>query len=122
MSYITLGSRTLKGVADNTQRNTGNWTVSFTPDIINVNVPYFEIYKIIVTGAAGSAFTVYVDQNQWDTSIFGQSNSWDPSQPLQLIPGNTVYFFYNDPVTDATPPTITVWLRYDTGITGRIVG
>jgi hypothetical protein len=121
MGYVGLGPRRLTGVADNQGINPGNWTVSFTPAIINVNVPYFEIYKIVVQGAAGSTFTVFVDNNQWDTSQFGQNNSWDPSQPMQLNPGNTVYFYYNDPVTDASPPTVVIWLRYDTDIVGKLV-
>lgn len=122
MGYIGLGSRATYGAADATGNNHGNWTVSFTPDIINVNVPHFEVHKIVVHGAAGSTFNVYVDQYEWDTSIQGYLNSWDPVQPLQLNPGNTLYFYYSDAITDNIKPKVTIWLRYDTSLYGRILG
>jgi hypothetical protein len=117
MSYIPLGFRgPQKGAADLTGRNTGNWTVTFTPNDLNVNVPFFEIYKIVVSGASGSTFNVYVDIAQWDTAIYGAQNAWDPNQPLLMKPGENLYFFYSDPVSDATPPIVTIWLRYDPDI------
>lgn len=112
-SYVTLGSRQLTGVADTTGNNSGNWTVSFTPDIINVNVPYFEIWHIVVNGAAGSSFNSYIDAHQFDTNQVGFQNSWDPAQPILMRPGETLYFYYSDPITDNTPPSITIWLRFD---------
>lgn len=122
MSYITLGSRgPLTGVKDNTGFNTGNWTISFTPDIINVNVPQFEVYHMVVKGAANTTLTVYVDLAQWDIATYGTLNAWDPEQPLILKPGQTLYFYYSDPVTDATPPVATIWLRYDPSITTTAV-
>jgi hypothetical protein len=123
MTYTTLGARgPITGIADNTTRNSGNWTVTFDPVILNVNMSEFEVYKMIVKGAVGSAFDVYVDQKQWDTSVFGQSNSWDPMQPLIMRPGETLYFFYNDPTSDNSPPVITIWLRYDPLVAQRIAG
>lgn len=115
MTYITLGSRGPQiGKADTTGLNKGNWTIAFPPEIINVNVPQFEVYKMIVAGAANTTFNVFVDSHQWDTGIFGQQNSWDPTQPLIMRPGETLYFMYSDPVSDGTPPVCTIWLRYDT--------
>src|SRR5215469_7239245 len=121
MAYVGLGSRTLNGAVDRTGNNTGNWTVSFSPDVFNVNVPQFEVYKMIVHGAANSSFTVFVDQKQWDLSIFGDANSWDPQQPLILLPGQTLYFYYSDPTTDNTPPNVTCWLRYDPAVLGLVL-
>lgn len=113
-TYRGLGARGPQvGAADTTGLNTGNWTIAFTPDSFNINVPQFEVYKIVVKGAPGTSFTVYVDLYQWDQSIYGASNSWDPVQPLILLPGQTLYFLYSDPVTDDNPPVATVWLRYD---------
>lgn len=114
MSYVTLGARgPVTGKPDTTGHNTGKWTVSFPPEVLNVNTSEFEVYKMIVHGAANSTFDVYVDIQQWDTAVFGDQNSWDPSQPLIMRPGQTLYFFYSDATTDNTPPVATVWLRYD---------
>jgi hypothetical protein len=115
-TYVPLGSRNLTGVADNTGNNTGNWTVSFTPDVLNCNLPYFEVCHIVVAGAGGSNFGVYIDLQFWDTNQNGFLNSWDPAVPMPLRPGQTLYFYYSDPITDNTPPVITVWLRYDQDI------
>lgn len=114
MSYVTLGARgPITGLKDTTGLNPGNWTVAFTPAILGINVPQYEIYKIIVAGAANTTFNVYIDRQLWDVGIYGTLNSWDPVQPLIVRPGQYLYFMYSDPVTDATPPVITVWLRYD---------
>jgi hypothetical protein len=104
------------GVKDTTGNNPGNWTVTFDTAALNTNVPYFEIFHITLSGAAGSTFTVYKNLNWWDANNFGQLNGWDPNQALPLVPGDTIYFYYSDPVTDNTPPTVTVWLRYDPDI------
>lgn len=119
MPYVTLGSRgPITGAADNSGKNPGNWTVAFTPAILNVNTSQFEVYKMIVAGAPNTTFNVFVDTWQWDTAIYGTLNSWDPVQPLILRPGQTLYFCYSDPITDNTPPVCTVWLRYNTDIIG----
>jgi hypothetical protein len=121
VSYIGLGSRVASQqnglvAADNTGNNPGNWTVTFSPKDINVNVPYFEIHKIVIDGLIGSSFTVYIDQNLWDHVAQGWQNSWDPKNPMLLIPGRYLYFYWSDPATDGHPPTVTLWLRYDPGI------
>lgn len=122
-TYVPLGSRKFTGVADLTGNNGGNWTVSFTPDQLSVNVPYFEVCHIVVNGAAGSSFLVFIDLQQWDSNQNGFNNSWDPAVPMPLRPGNTLYFYYSDPVSDNTPPTVTIWLRYDQDITAnRLAG
>jgi hypothetical protein len=115
VSYITLGSRgPIIGQADTTGLNPGNWTVAFTTDEINVNVPYFEVYKMVVEGAANTTFDVYVDFHQWDTAIYGTKNSWDPMQPLIMRPGESLYFLYSNPVVSGNAPVVkSIWLRYD---------
>jgi hypothetical protein len=123
MTNVTLGSRgPVTGATDTSTKNPGNWTIAFTPDIINVNVPQFEVYKMIVKGAPNTTFTVYVDNYVWDVGIYGTLNSWDPTQPLILRPGQTLYFAYSDPTTDSNPPVATIWLRYDTAfVSGKPV-
>jgi hypothetical protein len=123
MTLITLGARgPVTGKLDTTTLNPGNWTIAFTPDILDVNVPNFEVYKMVVAGANNTTFNVYVDLKQWDVGIYGTLNSWDPMQPLIMRPGETLYFMYSDPVSDNTPPVATVWVRYDTNfIRGRAI-
>jgi hypothetical protein len=111
VSYINYGARRVVGAADNTGNNSGNWTVEFTPAILAINQIPFECYKIIVSGAPGSTFEIFIDQNQWDNVQVGQLNSWDPNQVMLINPGQTVYFYWSDAVTDDTPPTVTMWLR-----------
>jgi hypothetical protein len=73
---------------------------------------------MIVAGAGNTTFTVYVDFHQWDTGVYGTQNAWDPQQPLIMTPGQTLYFYYSDAVTDNTPPVATIWLRYDATLYG----
>ena len=118
MTYIGLGARTVNGAADTTGVNPGNWTIQFTPQVNNVNVPAFELYKLVVKGAAQTAtFDVYVNTNQWDTAVYATHNSWDPQQPLLLNPGDTVYFYYSSASSDGNKPQITAWFRYDPALT-----
>jgi hypothetical protein len=117
VTLITLGSRgPVTGAKDFTGMNPGNWTIAFTPNILSVNVPQFQIYKMIVKGAVNTTFQVWVDDRQWDVGIYGALNSWDPTQPLVMRPGETLFFMYSDPTTDNTPPVATVWVRYDSEI------
>jgi hypothetical protein len=120
-TYVGLGPRVASQsqgqvAIDNTGNNPGNWTVTYAPKDINVNAPYFEVCHIVVNGAAGSMFSIYIDNFQWDTNQNGFANSWDPSVPLPLRPGQSLYFYYSDPVSDNTPPSVTIWLRYDIDI------
>jgi hypothetical protein len=117
MSYITLGSRgPVKGLPDTSGQNPGNWTIAFTPDIINVNLSQFEVYHMKIAGAVNTSVRLSVDLAQWDIATYGTLNAWDPAQPLIMRPGETLYYFYSDPVSDGTPPTATIWLRYDPAI------
>lgn len=121
-TYIPLGSRTGSKTygqvaADpNNPLGAGNWTVTFHPDDMAVNVPYFEVCHIVINGAAGSSFQVFIDNVQWDTNQNGFSNSWDPAVPLPLRPGQWLYFYWSDQASDGTPPTVVIWLRYDVEI------
>ena len=116
MSYIELGTRKGVGALDKTGNNTGNWTVVFDSKDLATNVAYFEIYHAVILGASGSSMNWFVDNKQWETTVAGDVNSWDPNQPLLMVPGQTLYFYWSDPVTDNTPPTVTLWLRFDPNI------
>jgi len=119
-TYVNLGSRQLTGLPDNTGNNSGNWTVVFSPDILSSSVPLYEVCHIVVNGAAGAMFSVFIDGRQWDTNQNGFANSWDPAVPMPLRTGETLYFYWSDSVTDGTPPLVTVWLRYDQDIRANL--
>lgn len=120
-TYVPLGPRgPAEGVPDTTGFNSGNWTVVFDPSTMNCNVPFFEVCHIVLEGAAGSTFSVWVDVQQWDTNQNGFKNSWDPAVPISLKPGQYLYFYFSDPISDETPPTITIWLRYDQDIRANL--
>lgn len=117
MPYQTLGSRSAKGAADTTGQNRGNWTVVFDPNLLNVQVTEFEVYKIIVKGGASSAtFDVFIDAQQWDTAVYAPNNSWDPVQPMIIRYGQTVYFYYSSASSDGHQPSITIWLRHEVSL------
>ena len=114
---MSLGARgPVTGVADQTGNNKGNWTVVFDPATLNCNVPYNEVCHIVISGAAGSSFTIFIDLAQWDFVQNGFINSWDPAVPLPLKPGQFLYFYWSDPITDNNPPQVELWLRYDQDI------
>lgn len=116
MAYEELGTRKATGAADTTGNNPGKWTVVFGPADLATNLAFYEVYHAVISGAAGSTMTWFVDNKQWEVTAAGDINSWDPNQPLLMIPGQSLYFYWSDPVTDNTPPTVTLWLRYDPAI------
>lgn len=119
-TFVSLGSRGSQvGVPDAQTMsglNPGNWTVQFSPQDIGVTIPYFEICHINVNGAPASNFSIFIDTRLWDTVLNGTQNSWDPTIPMPVNPGNYIYFCWSNPDTDGQPPEVTIWLRYDQDI------
>jgi hypothetical protein len=114
-SYQYLGKRgPVIGAADISGLNPGNWTIVFSPLILNTQVPELLIYKIQIQGALGSSFNVFVETAQHDVNVFGTQNTWfDDSDQIVIRPGENLYFAYNNPATDGAPPMATIFLRYD---------
>lgn len=121
MPYRTLGWRSAKGAKDSTGFNTGNWTVAFTPAVLAVStqIPEFEIYKLILKGAAQTAtFDVYIDAGHWDTNVYAAQNSWEPAGGnLIMNAGQTLYLYYSTVSTDGNQPVVTAWLRHEVSLT-----
>ena len=116
MSSVPLGPRPVVAAADTTGRNTGNYTAVFDGQIMGIQNPVFEMYHLFLTAPALSGQSTIADVALngyfWDTTLIGQRNSWDPSQPLLMTPGDTLYIFFNFPTSNATKPTATAWFRY----------
>jgi hypothetical protein len=104
-----LGSRQATGVHDlSNPLGSGKWTVAFTPQVLNIFAA-FEVYHIAVTGPIGSTFRIYQDTTFYDAVARGDLNSWDPSQPMHVTPGRTLYFYYDSTITPA--PQVTIYCR-----------
>jgi hypothetical protein len=104
-----LGPRAQAGKAD--QQNliaAGNYTVQFAPKDLNFTVPLAEVFHIAVNGPGGY-FLVYINEDFWDTSSFGGVNSWDPSEPMLVRPGDIISFYWS--VSTGGAPGVTLWLR-----------
>lgn len=112
-TYATLGSVVAEGAEDVTGLNEGNWTVTLGAAELGTKVPFFEVYKMVIAGAQGSTAVIRIDNRNWDFVQRADVNSWEPGAPLPLRPGQTLYFFWSDPVTDEIRPEVTLWLRYD---------
>lgn len=107
-----LGNRQATGKLDaNNKVLAGGWTVQFTPQDLNIQ-QHFEIYHIAVRGPVGSTFQVYQDTTFYDAVPRGDLNSWDPSQPMHVQPGRTLYFYYDSVLSPA--PQITIYCREPT--------
>jgi hypothetical protein len=104
-----LGKLTKRGVlnAENPVL-AGGWTIAFDPASIGIKVES-EIYHIAIKGPRGSTFEVYHGTTFYDNVARGDINSWDPSQPMWIQPGTTVFFHYS--LSTGTAPTATCYFR-----------
>lgn len=118
MAYVRLGPRPKIAAPDNTGNNAGNFTTVYAPVDLAAKASYFEVYQIGLSGTAGTNFTVYINTQLWNAVPTGFQNSYDPSQPMILEPGDYVYFYWALAVTGNTAPTTTMWLRADTLFSG----
>ena len=118
MPYRTLGPRPVVAEPDATGFNTGHWTCTLDAAVISSTVPVFELYHMYIsaptlTGAPTIA-TVMLNLAHWDITLIGQANSWDPSQPMLMQPGDVLTVMFNVPTTTTPAPTVTGWFRYQT--------
>lgn len=116
MSYITLGSRQVTAAADTTGRNGGNWTAVLSNSVLGIQVPSFELYHMYIQSPqlanATTSAQVLINNNLWDATLIGQLNSWDPSQPAILAPGDEIFVLFNVPTSQQPAPVVTGWFRY----------
>jgi len=117
MPYIGLGSRRVVAAADQTRLNTGNLTSAFTPAVIDINVPYYELYKIMVQNVPiGFAASVMINNKLFSYTMPVQGSEWDPSQPMLLNPTDELDLLWTIPTSNTTLPVCTAWFRFDYSI------
>lgn len=120
MPYIGLGSRRVVATADLTGLNPGNWTNAFTPAVTQINVPYFELYKMIAENVpVGFSATCVIDNKKFSFTFPFTGTEWDPSQPMLMIPSNELDLLWNAPTSNPSAPIVTAWFRFDPSITAN---
>lgn len=93
------------------QLNAGNWTVGFTSADIGISLPRFECYRIVIKGGPpGSTFDIYIGNRLYDSVAPGDTNSWDPNNPMKLQAGDSVYFYWNSSAANF-PPFVAMYFQ-----------
>lgn len=119
MAKVPLGSRYKVATADATGRNSNKWTVAFEPADLAIHWTIYEVYKIVVniaTSAGVVPFTVFIDNNQYEGYQSSTIATWSDPQPMAIPGGATLYFFFDENVTDNTPPSVTIWVQIDEAV------
>lgn len=112
--YQDLGGFPLTAVADPTGRNpfgAGYQTILVDADTtFKTQIPLAEVYHLFINAPAQASFQVWKNQLPWDNVLIG-ANAWDPSIPMPLRSGDTIYFFFNLPFAVASAVTAAVYIR-----------
>lgn len=107
---LLLGSADATGVISPAgQLNAGHWTVTFDPATIGISAPLFDCYHIVIQGPAGSSFQIFIGSRFYDNVSPGDTNSWDPNQPMHLQQGDHVYYYWN--TGSGSAPRVTMWFQ-----------
>jgi hypothetical protein len=111
---VDLGpSQLIKATPDTTGHNSGNWTLVATEQLLNCKVAQAEIYQISIDGPVGSSFTVFRNTVRWNTVLQGWSNSWDPTNPLYIRPGDSLFLYWNATILQTPVPDAVFWMHFD---------
>lgn len=86
---------------------TGGWAIEFGPNLL----PHVdcEVYHIAIQGPTASTFQVWISSTFYDNVARGDINSWDPSQPMFVRQGDTVFFYWD--TGSGSAPKVTIFLR-----------
>ena len=110
MAYQLLGPYTKKGALDpNNPLGVNFYTVTFTAQDVPLQVEY-EVYHVFLTGQVGATFQWWLGNYPWSANLNGWYNEWDPAQPMEVIPGQTIYFYFSYG-SGGTVPVVTIWTR-----------
>lgn len=111
----------MTAAADETGLNTGNWTTAFTVADLP-SVAQFEIYHAVVTSVpAGASAVILIGGREISFTApgVGGGSEWDPNQAPIVLDGQEIDFLWTA-AASGTPPVTTIWLRYDTTLTGNL--
>ncbi len=124
MTYVTLGGRKVAAAADTTGLNSGNLTAAFTPQLIGVNITYYEIYHIVLaTAVAGKTFTpapchIFIEGLPYTFTFPNGGTEWDPAQPMLMRNGQEIDFCFGLASSVTPVPVVTIYMRYDPALPG----
>jgi hypothetical protein len=132
-AYKFFGRRYVTAINDagfNPLNNSGNWTATFSPDVMNLPQGQFEVTKGTISGGApGAHFMVYSDAIQLDAGVldaYGSATFYKGSDNEFIISGGIgatyLYFYFSDISTDGYSPVVTLWLAYDTTLDINQIG
>lgn len=111
-----MGSRRVTAVDDPTGNNTGKWTVVFDPLAISIAYTKYEVYKMVVELASVAgivSWIVSIGIFHYEGFEAQSIATWSDSQAMIVDSGETVYFYFNEPSSDSTPPVVTIWTQVD---------
>lgn len=114
MAYRTLRSRSATAAINALPNlSPGVWAVQMDTSLINIQISFFELYHLVITGPAGSSMQWFVNNIPYESTPHGDLDSWNPPQPLELTPNDTLQFVWSN-ANGTVPPTVTAYFRYDT--------
>jgi hypothetical protein len=113
--YRDLGpTQKLTATIDKTGRNQGNWTIVFDHQILNCKVGLAEVHQITIDGPIGAGMSLWRNQQPWNQVVQGWANNYDPTNPLYIRQGDSLFLFWHAAAGVWLPaPTATLWMRYD---------
>lgn len=88
----------------------GYYTCTFVADDIMHAQPLAEIYHMSVVTLDAPAFQIFRGNAFWDYVLVG-NNAWDPSIPMPMRSGDTVYIYFKQPPSITPAPQVTLWVR-----------
>jgi len=112
--YRDLGGFPFTPITDPTGRhpfypNTGATVQVNADDTFKTAIALAELYHMYIGGASSVPFQIWRNQLQWDYVLVG-ANAWDPSQPLPLRSGDTIWIYF-DTTNLTLVTTVVAWLR-----------
>lgn len=118
-TYIGTPPVPKTAAADQTGKNSGNYSTVFQQSDYYTNVPYIEVPRIVISGGVILAtFTIYLATQLWDTAVigFGGITVWSARNPMLINPGSEIQILFSIAVFGNTAPSVTLWPRYDLDI------
>lgn len=104
-----LGNRMKNGTLDaENPLLTGGWTVVFHPQDTALPADYI-VYHIAILGPPGSSFRVYIDRVFYSNVARGDINEFDPSQPMYVRRGQSLFFYWN--TAAGNRPQVSIFCR-----------